>query len=108
MAMIIPVVQHDAVFKIVSSHSRSGLKQSASCSDAKPVNHPWFTVTSSFLPLHPCCYVQTRATINPVGRAVNRGKYFILFPRGYFVCRSDALKNIGRMETEKQRNRTAN
>lgn len=71
--MIVPVVQPGAVFKTVSSHSHSGLKQSAPHSDAKPANHPGFTATSSSPPLHPCCYVQTRATINPAGRAAQTG-----------------------------------
>lgn len=71
--MIVPVVQRGAVFKTASSHSHSGLKQSAPHSDAKPANHPGFTATSSSPPLHPCCYVQTRATINPAGRAAQTG-----------------------------------
>lgn len=73
----------------VSSHSHSGLKQSAPLR-AKPANHPGFTATSSSPPVASAVHVETRAAINPAGRAANRGKHFILFrsPRGYYVCRA--------------------
>jgi hypothetical protein len=91
--MIVPsgreATRRDAVFKTVSSHSHSGLKQSAPLR-AKPANHPGFTATSSFPPVASAVHVETRAAINPAGRAANRGKHFILFrsPRGYYVCRA--------------------
>lgn len=78
----------DAVFKTVSSHLYNGLKQSAPLR-AKSANHLGLTATSSSPPVASVVHVETRAAINPAGRALNRGKHFILFrsPRGYYVCR---------------------
>lgn len=111
--MIVPVAQRDAVFKTVSSHSRSGLKQSAPRSDAKPANHPRFHPTTSFSPpLYPRCYVQTCAAINPADRAANQSKYTLSSFEAHagILClqRRRAGKCLGEWKTERQRNGTAN
>lgn len=100
MQMNKPAIRHPrwsspsraAVFRTASSHSRDGLKQSASRYAQN------LQITLGLLrPSRPSVSpsrVQTRAAINPAGRAANRGKHFILFrsPRGYYVCRGVAWK----------------
>lgn len=93
-----------AVFKTMSSHSRGGLKQSAPVT-RKTCKSPR-VYCDRLVPPSPL-YVQTRAAINPAGRAANRGKHFILFrsPRGYYVCHGVAWKMLGEWKTGKQRTR---
>lgn len=109
MQMNKPAIRHPrwssrraALFKTASSHSRGGLKQSAPAT-RKTCKSPGVYCDRLVPPS--LLYVQTRAAINPAGRAANRSKYFILFriPRGYYACRGVAWKMLSEWKIGRQR-----